>query len=55
MTTWGLAPSEFWRLHPEEFWWSVEARTPVRMYGSMTENEVAEIYRKAYGPGADIP
>jgi hypothetical protein len=50
-----MAPRDFWAMHPEDFWWAVEARPPVKRYGSMTEHEVAEIYREAYGepPGAD--
>jgi hypothetical protein len=32
-------------------WWLVEAAQPVRMYGSMTEDEVREIYEEAYGGG----
>ena len=39
----------FWALHPTEFWWLAEAHKPVKMYGSMTEDDVAEIYQEAYG------
>lgn len=44
-----MAPDAFWSMHPTEFWWAVEARTPVKLYGSMTEFEVAQIYRETYG------
>ncbi len=48
MVTWGLRPVEFWSLAPIEFWWMVEARTPVKMYGSMTEAEVDELYQATF-------
>lgn len=35
-------------MHPTEFWWMAEASRPVKMYGDMTEAEVADIYREAY-------
>ncbi|RFA24346.1 hypothetical protein CAI21_21975 [Alkalilimnicola ehrlichii] len=44
-----MSPAEFWRLHPVEFWWLVQAKTPTRMYGSLTEDEVAELYEDTYG------
>ena len=44
-----MSPAEFWSLTPAEVWWLVEANRPVRMYGSMTEMEVEELYRKTYG------
>lgn len=47
--SWGLRPDDFWSLTVEEFWWYVELKTPVKMYGSMTESEVAQIYRETYG------
>lgn len=31
-------------MHPVEFWWQAEARRPTRMYGSLSEEDVAEIY-----------
>ncbi len=48
-----MRPKDFWRLHPKEFWWLFEARKPVKMYGKMTEAEVAEIYNDAYGDGGE--
>ena len=45
-----VSPAEFWSLHPTEFWWLLEAKRPARMYGSMTETEVREIYHETYGP-----
>lgn len=39
-----LPPSEFWNMHPDELWWLVEAKLPQKKYGSLTEDEVAEIY-----------
>lgn len=50
---WGWQPSEFWALHPIEFYWLMEAKRPTKMYGSMTEAEVAEIYDEAYGNEAE--
>lgn len=39
-----LPPSEFWRLHPTELWWLIDAKRPRKMYGSMTEDTVRELY-----------
>lgn len=47
-----MQPSEFWQLTPTEFYWILDAKKPVEMYGRMTEFEVDEIYRDAYGEGA---
>lgn len=44
-----MTRAEFWEMHPVEFWWLVEAKKPVKMYGSMSEDEVREIYEKAHG------
>jgi hypothetical protein len=44
-----LTPSEFWGCDPVEVWWLVEAAQPVKMYGDMTEGEVAAIYAETYG------
>lgn len=44
-----MRPKDFWRLSPEEFWWLVSAKRPAKMYGSMSEAEVAEIYAETYG------
>jgi len=44
-----MRPSEFWSLSPGEFWWMLEANKPPVMYGDMTENEVASLYRKRWG------
>jgi hypothetical protein len=44
-----MKPKEFWKLHPIEFYWIAEVRRPKRMYGNMTEDEVAEIYEETYG------
>jgi hypothetical protein len=49
-----LKPKEFWRLHPIEFWWIADFYKSRRMYGKMTEKEVEEIYRKAYGPPPSV-
>lgn len=47
-----LKPSEFWSLSPLELWWLLEAKQPPKMYGSMTEDQVAQIYEEEYGnPG----
>ena len=34
---------------PVELFWLLEAKQPAKMYGSMTEQEVAEIYAETYG------
>jgi len=44
-----MRPKDFWRVTPWEFWLLVEAKRPVKMYGKLTEFEVAEIYADAYG------
>ena len=36
---------------PRELWWFIEAKTPAKMYGSMTEAEVRQIYEETYGTG----
>lgn len=41
-----MTPEQFWRLHPLEFWWLVDARRPVKMYGSMPEHEMADLYEE---------
>jgi hypothetical protein len=47
-----LTIDQFWRATPTELFWLCEARQPVKMYGSMTEAEVRDIYEDAYGqPG----
>lgn len=28
VTTFGIAPSEFWGMNPQEFWWVAEGRAP---------------------------
>lgn len=38
---------------PWEFWLLVEAKRPVKMYGKMTEHEVAAIYAETYGDPED--
>lgn len=40
---------DFWALHPKEFNWLVDATRPVKMYGSMTEDQVAAEYERVYG------
>lgn len=37
-------------MHPEEFWWVAEFQGKLRpkMYGSMTEDQVREIYEDTY-------
>lgn len=44
-----MRPKDFWRLTSQEFWWLLDAKKPVKMFGKMTESEVAEIYADAYG------
>lgn len=36
-------------MHPTEFWWLVEVYSPIKMYGSMTESEVEQLYEETYG------
>jgi hypothetical protein len=31
---------------PEEAWWLIEARSPKRMYGRLTEEEAEELYQE---------
>lgn len=52
MGSWGIQPSEFWRMRPLEWAWLAEAKRGPIMYGKLTEQEVAELYREQYGePG----
>lgn len=44
-----MRPADFWRLTPAEFWLMVEAKKPVKMYGNLTEHQVAALYEEAYG------
>jgi hypothetical protein len=44
-----MSPDVFWGRSPTELRWWIEAKTPVRMYGAMTEDEVREIYEETYG------
>lgn len=32
-----------------QFWWLAEFKRPVKMYGSMTEDQVRQIYEETYG------
>lgn len=38
-------------MHPAELWWLIEAKRPPKMYGSMTENEVASLYEDMKAKG----
>ena len=44
----GIAPSEFWRMTPSECWLIIDANTPPKTYGNLSEREVNEMleYRK---------
>jgi hypothetical protein len=44
-----MRPKDFWRLTPTELWWMFDAKQPPKMYGDMTEAEVAAIYEETYG------
>ena len=33
---------------PAEFWWLVEHRQPIKMYGSMTQHQVEQLYDETY-------
>lgn len=50
-----MTPSQFWALHPYEFWWLAEyymdKSKDQKMYGSLTEREVEQLYRDTYGDG----
>ncbi len=48
-----MRPKDFWALTPREFWWLIDANKPVKMYGNMSEDLVAEIYEETYGPPKD--
>jgi len=39
-----MKPEQFWRLHPRESGWLVDARRPKKTYGSLSEQEVAELH-----------
>lgn len=42
-----MTPDQFWRLTLREFWWLVEANRKPKMYGDLTEEQVAELYEDA--------
>ncbi len=37
---------DFWSMTPREAWWLVEARTPPRMVGPLTEDDAEDMYRQ---------
>lgn len=41
---WGMSRSDFWSMHPVEFWWLVDFHTPIKMYGELNEDDVADLY-----------
>lgn len=43
MVQWGIQPSDYWLLSPDEISIIVKGNTPVKMYGSMTQNDVDEL------------
>ena len=43
------AATAFWKLSPCEFWWIAEVKRPKKMYGSMDEDTVAQLYEDTYG------
>ncbi len=46
-----MAPGrDLWTRTPLEILWLIEAKTPVKMIGSLTETEVRQIYHQTYGP-----
>ena len=49
-----MSPRDFWRMHPIEFWWLVDARRPKKMYGDMSEDEVAELYEELMDAEAGV-
>lgn len=44
-----MTRTEFWQLHPVELHWLLDAKKPVKMYGDMTELEVALLYEETFG------
>lgn len=44
-----MRPKDFWELTTTEVLWLLDANKPVKMYGKMTEYEVAAIYEETYG------
>lgn len=49
-----MRPKDFWGLTPKEFWWLLDSKKPIKMYGKMTEDEVAQIYRETYGDAEEL-
>ena len=43
-----VSRSEFWAMCPCELWWLIEAKTPPKMVGSLTEDEASELYDMVY-------
>jgi hypothetical protein len=36
-------------MHPTEFFWLMDAKTPPKMYGNLTQQDVDELYEFAFG------
>lgn len=44
-----MSPRDFWALHPAELLWLMDTWKPKKTYGSMTEDEVRQIYEETWG------
>ena len=38
-------------MSPREMWWLMEAKIPPKMYGSLSEAEISDLYDRTYGDG----
>jgi hypothetical protein len=38
-------------MYPDEFWWLVDARRPKKNYGSLSEDDVADLYEDLKSKG----
>jgi len=44
-----VSRSEFWAMSPKELWWLLEAKKPLVMVGSLTNDEAIELYEMIDG------
>jgi hypothetical protein len=51
---WGISSVDFKQMHPAEFWLLLEAKQPPKMIGSITADEMSQLYKDTYGEDRDF-
>ena len=41
-------------MHPTELWWLIDGKRPPKMYGSLTEDDVLDLYDELEAAGEDL-